>query len=560
MNRIITGVLLGMVMISRLGVYAQDQQWENVFSSGASEQEDAFKEKLGIKINLDYKDVEITTVLRSLSWTYGLNIVTSPDVKGKVTINLKDVTVDKALGAILSINGLTYNVKEGIIYVSPGDKEVVELASEVLFLKYVRAADAQGMFREVISSKGDLKIDDLANSLIITDYVANIEKVKKLLTKIDMQPRQVLIEAKIVDITTTDLRNIGITWSATYNDGKNTVTMDGQSSSLSGGQLKVDTYYIKDVTLTATIDSLIKDGKAHLLAAPSIAVLNGQEARIVIGERFPYKERTQTTTGTTETTKFVDIGTNLKVTPQINEDGYITMRVHPEVSSLSQALDAGPRITTREADTTVRVKEGETLVIGGLIKQKDNSSSERIPILGRLPLIGILFSRSERDAEQKELAVFITPKILRSEEEKKLISKRKAEQEKVFTTVDTTSELNIIYNLFKKAEHLDKGLDFESRRRDEQFRKSQALSIYEHIFTAFPYNSKAQEARFNAGLIYYQYLKNYDKAKEVLGKLISDYPGSPFAEKARQLFTKLDVSLMKIKSPRSLDLDISNDE
>src|SRR6185295_1186788 len=102
----------------------------------------------------------------------------------------------------------------------------------------------------------------------------------------------------------------------------------------------------------------------------------------------------------TETTKFVDIGTTLKVNPQINDDGYITMSLHPEVSSLAHALDAGPEIDTREADTTVRIKEGETLVIGGLIRQTDNRTEDKMPVLGYLPLIGFLFSRSEKDVEQ----------------------------------------------------------------------------------------------------------------------------------------------------------------
>ncbi|MFH1318151.1 MAG: secretin N-terminal domain-containing protein, partial [Candidatus Omnitrophota bacterium] len=295
MGKIIVGIVVTVVFMCGGQVFAQEeQQWEEVLSSGKSDKE-LFDDKLAVKINLDYKDIDITTVLRSLSWTYKLNIVTSPDVKGKVTISLKDVTVDKALGAILSINGLVYSIREGIIYVSLGDQEVIDLTSEVLFLKYVRASAAQGMLREVVSSKGDLKVDDVANSLIMTDYPANIIRVKELLSKIDAQPKQVLIEAKIIDITTTDLHNIGITWSVDYNEGQNTITMDGQSGTLSGGQLTVDAYTIKDVSINATIDALIRDGKASLLAAPSIAVINGQEARIVIGERFPYKERTQTT-------------------------------------------------------------------------------------------------------------------------------------------------------------------------------------------------------------------------------------------------------------------------
>lgn len=512
------------------------------------------EERLKEKISLDYKDTDLNSVLRSIAWTYGLNLVTSPDVKGKVTISLQDVTIEEALDAILTINGLAYTRRKNIIFIAPGDPRMVEIKSEVIFLKYIAAGEAQNLLRKILSPKGDMKINELANSLIVTDFPGNIAKLKELLKKIDLAPIQVLIEAKIVDITSTDLRAMGVKWDADYSPGhgifdrstkyserlKGTIDMAEQSGSLSGGQLSLNTLTLKNLTVTATIDALVKDGKAHLLANPSIAVLNGQEARIIIGERYPYKERTQTATGTTETTKFVDIGTTLRVTPQVNKDGYITMRVHPEVSSLYASLDAGPRITTREADTTVRVKEGETLVIGGLIKQKDNRSREKIPILGDIPIIGFLFSRSERDMEQKELAVFITPRILRSKEEMELLSKKEVAKEKVYVTLDKTAHLSIVARLFEKAHKLDKGYGVESRRKDKQFRKTQSLSLFEHIFTEFPDSEKAPEAKFRAGMIYYKYLKDYQKVKEVFSRLISDYPESSFATKAERCLREIE--------------------
>jgi type IV pilus secretin PilQ/predicted competence protein len=427
---------------------------------------EAAEDKMDVKISLDYKNADLLTVLRSLSWTYNLNIITSPDIKGKITISLKEVTVKEALEAIITISGLTYTMRNNIIYISPGDAETAEFISEIIFLKYTKAADAQNLLRKTISGKGDIKTDEIANSLIITDYPANIQKFKSLLGKVDVPPRQVLIEAKIVDITSTDLEALGVTWNLKYApahgifDGDThlseeidtTIDMSEQSSNLTGSQIRIDDLNIRGLTIDATLDALVKDGKADVLASPSIAVLNGQEARIIIGERYPYKERTQTTTGTTETTKFVDIGTTLRVTPQINEDGYITMNVHPEVSSLHTALDAGPRITTREADTTVRVKEGETLVIGGLIKQTEGASEEKIPLLGDIPLLGFLFKRREHDIERKELAVFITPKILYSREEREYLSKRDIQKEEVYVTL--TKTVSKIINAPKGSLHI----------------------------------------------------------------------------------------------------------
>ncbi|MFA5335822.1 MAG: secretin N-terminal domain-containing protein [Candidatus Omnitrophota bacterium] len=505
-------------------------------------------------ISLDYKDAEISAVLRSLAWSYGLNLVTGTDIKGKVTVNLKDVTLNEALDAMLTASGYTHMRKGNIIYVSSGSAEGIDLSSEAVFLKYLKAAEAQNLLRKVISAKGDIKVDEVSNMLIITDYTANIEKVKKLIESIDIPPQQVLVEVKIVDITSKDLENLGVTWSADYKPAgdvkglfsrktgyqeelKTTTTMPGPSGTLSGGQFKIDTLNFKGLSLSATIDALCQDQKANLLASPSIAVLNNREARIVIGEKVPYKERTQTTTGTTETTKFIDVGTTLRVVPSINADGYITMLIHPEVSSVSALLDAGPRITTREADTTVRVMEGETIVIGGLIKQDDSRTSSKVPLLGDLPIIGLLFTNKSKDQAQTELAVFITPKILRSKEEAKIYG-AKAEEE-VYVNIGPTGELSIAYQLFDKADKLDKGVGLESRRKDMKFRKTQALELFENIASQFPNSPKAPESLYRASLIQYYYFGDESGAKEKLEKLVSDFPKSAFADYGKELYEKI---------------------
>ena len=503
-------------------------------------------------ISLDYKDADINAILRSLAWSYGLNLVTSSDVKGKVTINLKNVTLNDALDAILTASGYVHIRRGNIVYISSGANEGIDMVSEPVFLKYLKAAEAQNLLRKVISQKGDIKVDEVSNMLIITDFAANIEKIKKLVNSIDLPPQQVLIEVKIVDITSKDLENLGVTWSADYKPTKGglfnrstgsqeelngTTTLAGPSGTLSGGQFKINTLNFKGLSLTATIDALVQDQKANLLASPSIAVLNNREARIVIGEKVPYTEREQTTTGTTETTKFIDVGTTLRVIPSINADGYITMIVHPEVSSVSALLAAGPRITTREADTTVRVKEGETLVIGGLIKQDDNRIKNKIPLLGDLPIIGLLFSDRSKDQDQTELAVFITPKILRSREEAKLYAE-KAEEE-VYVNIGPTGELSIAYQLFDKADKLDKGFGLESRRKDKKFRKSQALSLFENIANQFPNSPKAPESLYRAALIDYYYFEDEIKSRDALEKLLSDYPRSSFAKEGKALYNKV---------------------
>ena len=517
-------------------------------------------------ITVEYKDADLVSVLRSLALTYRLNLLTGPDIKGKVTINLQEITVEKALEAILKVNGLLYALREGVIYVTSGDPSLVDTKTEVIRLKYITATQAQNMTRKMLSPKGDMKINETANNMIVTDNEENIVKIRALIDEVDKAPKQVLIEAKILDITSTDLRSIGVQYNIDYQpvgvdtfagglfdrktgfaeNAETTVSIPSQSS-LSTGQITLDALTLKGMTLSATIDALVRDGKAHLLASPSIAVISGQEARIVIGERFPYKERTQTTSGTTETTKFVDIGTSLKVSPQINDDGYITMSLHPEVSSLTEALDAGPRVATREADTTVRVREGETLVIGGLIRQKDNSTIDKVPILGDIPLLGRLFSRVSTDSEQIELAVFITPRILYSREEREKLG-RKKENENSSTLVDQSAELIMVNQIFGHAHSLENNIGVASIRKDKDSRMTQAISQYELIYRQFPDSERAPEAKYRIGMIQWNHEKDYKKAKNTFSTLMADYPKSQWAEQARAAYEMMDGELVDARN------------
>ncbi len=305
----------------------------------------------------------------------------------------------------------------------------------------------------------------------------------------------------------------------------------------------MDTLILKGLTANATIDALVQAQKAHLLASPSIAVLNNREARIIIGEKVPYKERTQTTTGTTETTRFIDVGTTLRVTPSINADGYITLAIHPEVSSVKALIDAGPQITTREADTVVRVKEGETIVIGGLIRQEDNRVRSRIPILGDIPIIGFLFSNWSKDQTQTELAVFITPKILRSRAEMLEENKTRYEEE-AYVNILSTADLNVQMKLLEKARNLQSGIGVESANKEAWQRKNQSLSLYECIMTQFPDGPKAAEASYQAAVLYND-LGEYYLAKEACAKLASKYPDSEFVAKAGDLQKSINAHLRK---------------
>ena len=199
-RKILTSFTLFFISFSLIGPsapMAAEADWKPVFTEAGpnllSEENSEMSDNLKKLINLDYKDADLSSVLRSMAWTYKLNIVTGSDIKGKVSINLQNIPVEEALKAILTINGLVYSRRGGVIYISAGDTSVVEIKTEVIQLKYLAAAQAQNLSRSILSSKGDMKINESASSLIVTDYAENIEKVRELIRQLDVAPQQVFI-------------------------------------------------------------------------------------------------------------------------------------------------------------------------------------------------------------------------------------------------------------------------------------------------------------------------------------------------------------------------------
>ncbi|OIO37975.1 MAG: hypothetical protein AUJ75_03435, partial [Candidatus Omnitrophica bacterium CG1_02_49_10] len=467
--------------------------------------ESGFYEEANPIISMDYKNADISDVLDAVSKAYSLNIVAGKDIRGKITVSLRDVKLDEALYAILDVNGYHYVRRGNIIVIKPLEEG---LDSDLIKINYTAAGSIKDMVSSVLSAKGSMQIDEISNAVIVTDSAANLEKIRDLVARIDTPPLQVNIEAKLVDIQTTDLENLGVTWSGTYTISGllssfsttsdetvgGSLNLAGPSSDLSGGEMTFS-LGTEHTTISTTVDALIQDQKANLLANPSITTLNNKEAKIVIGEKVPYREETTTTTGTTQTTVYVDVGITLKVTPQVNSDGYITMKIHPEVSSVSSLLDAGPRITTREADTTVMIKDGETLVIAGLLKTDESTTRSRMPILGYIPVVGLLFGNKSVNNVQKELAIFITPHIIRADNTVKSAPEGSS-------AASLHAEDVFVRKMFESAEKLEKNAGVESTRKPEKIRFKEALETYGRIVTLYPESPLTPDAQYRIARIY----------------------------------------------------------
>lgn len=298
------------------------------------------------------------------------------------------------------------------------------LTTEVFELSYADAGELVKMLETIRSGQfGSLTHDGRSNKIIVTDTAAKISEMKGVIEAFDVKEREVLIEAKIVQVTLSDQHKLGINWEAVVRDYHGltlTNKFDILNSNEKVGKLSIGTLAEDDYTFL--IEALETVGDTNILSSPSITSLNNEEAKILVGSTEPYVTTTTTTpasgpTVTAETVNFIDVGVKLYVTPTIHKDDFITLRVKPEVSSVVKTLTTGnnnviPVVETSEAEAVVRIKDSVTLVIGGLIKEEQIDKVNKIPLLGDVPLLGLAFRNSDRLTRKTEIVIFLTPRII----------------------------------------------------------------------------------------------------------------------------------------------------
>jgi len=248
-----------------------------------------------------------------------------------------------------------------------------------------------------------VKNDD-SDSIVIRGEAGDIKEAQKIIDSLDRKIPQILIEGKIVEVSQSGLSDIGIIW------GKEQGSFKFSIDKSTGGISQSD-------NILGTINTLIASGKAKILANPKITALNGKEAEINIGSRIPYAVPAGTTSTSTQwTIQYIDAGVNLKILPNVASDGTIVSTIKPEVSNVSEwrTTSAGefPVISTRNASVTVRIKDGETLVIGGLLNESDRENISGIPGLSQIPLLGGLFQRKVTERTKTDVIFLITPHLM----------------------------------------------------------------------------------------------------------------------------------------------------
>lgn len=274
----------------------------------------------------------------------------------------------------------------------------------VVQLNYLKVDQAKPLI-SVLVAEENIKADPVRNTLVIMSSPDVYEQIKDLLAQIDTPPQQVMFEVQVLEINRDDVTNLGVDW--------------GTSTKLPSAPLNDELRFRVGtgkygVNIQGIINHLIENKKGRLLASPRIATLDGVTARILIGDKLAV-ESSQPTTGSTPIISviYVDVGIKLEVTPTVNKDGFITTHIQPEVSNKTDTTKNGnPNIRTRQADATLRVKSGVTIVLGGLIQRQETSDTFKIPLLGDLPIVRGFFRSTTKQTTETELVIMLTPKIM----------------------------------------------------------------------------------------------------------------------------------------------------
>lgn len=410
----------------------------------------------GQRISLDFQNADVHNVLRLIAEVSGLNIITSDDVKGRVTMRLMKIPWDQALDIVLATSNLAMSRTGNVIRVAPAERfrqeqkqaeeaaqsaldamrkkeQLVPLVTEKIRVNYAKADAMKERVSDVLSSRGKATFDERTNIVIVRDTAEHVATARQLIESLDWPTPQVMIEARIVEATTTFSRELGTQWGAqfteTYGAVDGTVGVRGQSgvtgtpsnvpfivnlptSTTFGGLGFTFAKLSGALNIDARLLASEQQGKLNIISAPRISTLDNTEAYIQQGEDIPYLA--QSVDGIS--TQFVQTALKLTVTPHITPDGRVRMKIKAEKSEPSDRIVNGtPGILRKETLTEVLVNHGETVVIGGILKDTNRVTNNRIPFFHRVPIFGWLFKSQLKSTDKQELLIFITPKIVAME-------------------------------------------------------------------------------------------------------------------------------------------------
>jgi len=405
------------------------------------------REYVGEPISMSLRNADLVETLRSFSKIADLNFVIQPGVTGAVTVELKNVPWDQAMEQILRIHNLGMDIDGSIVRIAPADQlrreaeqeramrqarqETIPLRTIVKSLSYASAGDVSQLLRSrtgaILSARGSVQIDQRTNTLIIRELPDNLDIVLSVIENLDTPPPQVTIEARIIEATKTFARTLGIEWGYTavadQEHGNttglqfpNNLETDGGVGLLTGGANGFLNLTMGNILNTFNLDARLQvaenEGLVNIISAPSVTTLNNTPATIQSGLQIPI----QTVSNRTVSVQFVNATLQLAVTPQVTAEGTIILTINvakrsPQLAFAVVGASNAP-IATKEAQTTVIVRDGGTAVIGGIYEVSSNQSQDRVPGLANIPILGHLFKNRSRNEDNDEMMIFVTPRIV----------------------------------------------------------------------------------------------------------------------------------------------------
>lgn len=381
---------------------------------------------LARQVNLTFRDAPLRVVFEALSQAAGLNFVFDSDVRDDALVSLvvRDTTVDEVIRLIAAtqqIERKLLNANSVLIYPATPAKQrdYQELVSRSFYLAHADVKQAEVLLRQLVKVR-DVFIDEKLNLVVIKDTPAAVRLAERLIATLDVAEAEVMLELEVLEVSRNRLRELGLEFPDQVGYG---LLEGGRSGLLEPGNvsLRSGTGLVPFVSNPAAVLRLrLEDGDTNLLANPRIRVRNRSEARIHIGQRVPVFTTTAVANvGVSASVSYLDVGLKLDVEPSVTLDDEVAIRIALEVSSIVREVP-GPEgslafeLGTRSASTTLRLKNGETQVLAGLINDEERRTARRVPGLGELPLIGRLFSVPRDSSAQTEIVLLVTPRIIRN--------------------------------------------------------------------------------------------------------------------------------------------------
>lgn len=450
----------------------QDDQSRPVESEVEAAEKESEESRLDDKVTLDFKDADIVSVLRVLSLKSGVNIVAGPEVSGTVTVRLADVPWQKALEVVLRTYGYVYEKDGNIVRVTTREKVASEeLMSEAFVLNYITAAEITEAVKEMLTERGRIKAVTRSNTVIVTDVSATIYKISEVIKRLDKPTAQAFIDSRVVRTELVAAENLGIDWNVaanlqgskrptTFPFATNTkdqeklsrtitqffpLTANSTAPTVNPADLRAFPYDPVGITKTAndfnfgTLDfsqftaamKFLKTRKnTKIVSNPRIVVLNNQTAKVQVGDQIPLpKFERNENSGSFEITgyDYRDTGVVLNVTPHINSAEEVLVDLKPEVAASKGTQKFGidslelPIFNVTQASTQVLIKSGETIAIGGMLTDNSDTTVNKVPLLGDVPLVGKLFRSKRQDTAtagnntKVETLFFVTVNVVDTE-------------------------------------------------------------------------------------------------------------------------------------------------